>query len=159
MNSHLKIYLFCLILSLFYCITEDFIELGNLEEREFSVNENKVAYFKYKLKKEKNYIGIHFHLANLYTVKVSIYNNSIEEVPIVSYFLAEEQFKEIDIKDFDEYAYIVISETYKYFYKDYITIYDPNEVIQLEPEKPLTINNFLSNNKYQISFTSNNTIL
>ena len=159
MNSHTKVFIFFLIISLSKCINEEFIEIGTLEKTMFDINKNQKAYFKYKLGREKGPIGLHFHLANLYTVKVEIYNNSADEQPILSYFLAEEQFKEIDTENFNEYLYIVISETYEYFYKDYITIYNPNEIIVLKPDKTLTINNFLSNNKYEISFTSNNTML
>ena len=156
----MKLFILFVILSLIYCKIEDFIEIGSLEKTEFKVNKNKIASFKYKLGKEKGPIGLHFHLASLNTIKVSIYNKPNEdEQPIFSYFLFEQQFKEINIDEFEDYVYIVIQETYKYFYKDYITIYNPNEIIQLKPEEVLTLDNFLSNNKYQISFTSKDNIL
>ena len=158
-NIHLKIFIFFLIFSLFYSTPEDYIEIGTLEKTQFKINGNQMSYFKYKLGKEKGYIGLHFHSANSNTVKVSIYNKPDEDDPILSYFLGLEQFKEIDVNDFNDYVYIVIMETCNYFYKDYITIFNSDETIQLKSEEVLTIKNFLSNNKYQISFTSKYNIL
>lgn len=146
-----------LIISVSFCSDIDFQEIDSLTKTEFNVNENQEAYLKYKLGETKGPIGLHFLLANLYTVQVLIYK-SYDEEPIFNYYLAQEQFKEIDTSDFDDYVYIVIKETYKYFYKDYITIYNPNEVIQLKPEEPLTINHFLSNNLYQLKFSSSNNV-
>ena len=155
MNELKKTLIFFLIISISFCI--DFQEIDSMVKTEFSVNEKQEAYFKYKVGETKGPIGLHFLLANLYTVQVLIYK-SYDDEPILNYYLAQEQFKEIDTNDFDDYVYIVIKETYKYFYKDYITIYNPNEVIQLKPEEPLTINNFLSNNLYQLKFSSSNNV-
>ena len=152
-----KILIAFLIISISFCGDIDFQEIDTLVKTEFNVNEKQEAYFKYKLGETKGPIGLHFLLANLYTVQVLIYK-SYEEEPILSYYLAQEQFKEIDTSEFDDYVYIVIKETYKYFYKDVITIYNPNEVIQLKPEEPLTINNFLSNNLYKLKFSSSNNV-
>ena len=152
MNTLIKILNIFLILSAFQCV--EYQEIDAMVKTEFNVNENQKAHFKYKLGDKKGPIGIHFLLANLYTVEVSIYKKDDVETPFLTYKLAENQFQEIDTTDFDDYVYIVIKETYKYFYKDYITIYNPNEIIQLKPSEPLIINNFLSNNKYQMRFTS-----
>ena len=157
MNELKKIFIVFLILSISFCSDIDFQEIDSLVKTEFNVNEKQEAYFKYKLGETKGPIGLHFLLANLYTVQVFIYK-SYDEEPILNYYLAQEQFKEIDTSDFDDYVYIVIKETYKYFYKDYITIYNPNEVIELKPEEPFTINNFLSNNLYQLKFSSSNNV-
>ena len=157
MTSLKKIIYIFFLLCLSYCSEEDYIEIESMVKTEFNVNENQKAYFKYKLGEEKGPIGLHFHLANLYTVKVSIFKN-LEEEAFLSYLLAENQFKEINTTGFDEYVYILIEETYKYFYKDYITIYDPKKIIELKPEEPLIINNFLSNNKYEMSFYSEDNI-
>lgn len=157
MNPHKKIFYILFLLCISYCIEEDYIEIESMVKTEFNVNENRKEYFKYKLGDKKGPIGLHFHIANLYTVQVSIYKN-LEEDAILSYLIAENQFKEIDTTDFDEYVYILIEETYKYFYKDYITIYDPNKIIELKAEEPLIINNFLSNNKYEIYFYSEDNI-
>ena len=152
----MKIVIIFSILALLYTEEINFIEINSYIRTEFNVNENQEAYFKYKLK-NKGLIGLRFHIANLYTVKVLIFKN-IEEEPILNYSLAENQFNEFNSSSFNDYAYIVIKETYKYYYKDYLTIYDPNEIIQLKANEPLIINNFLSNNKYQIQFSSEENI-
>ena len=157
MNYQKKIFYIFFLLCISYCAEEDYIEIESMVKTEFNVNENKKAYFKYKLGDEKGPIALHFHIANLFTVNVSIYKN-LDEEPFLSYFLAENQFKEINTKDFDKYVYILIEETYKYFYKDYITIYDPTKFIELKAGEPLIINNFLSNNKYEIYFDSEENI-
>ena len=157
MNELKKTFIVFLILSISFCSDIDFQEIDSLVKTEFNVNEKQEAYFKYKLGETKGPIGLHFLLANLYTVQVFIYK-SYDEEPILNYYFAQEQFKEIDTSDFDDYVYIVIKETYKYFYKDYITIYNPNEVIELKPDEPFTINNFLSNNLYQLKFSSSNNV-
>ena len=153
MNPLMKIITIFLLLSISYAEEINFIEINSYVPTEFNVNETQVTYFKYKLGKTKGPIGLHFHIANLYTVEVSVYKN-IEEEPILTYFLAQKQFNEFNSSSFDDYAYIIIKETYKYYYKDYLTVYDPNEIIELKPNEPFIINNFLSNNKYQIEFTS-----
>lgn len=158
MNTLLKILYLFLIISFSSCINAEFQEIESMTKTEFDVNKDLQAYFKYKLGETKGPIGLHFYIANLYTVQVLIYKSPDDEVPFLTYFLAKEQFKEINTSEFEDYVYIVIKETYEYYYKDYITIYNPNEKIELKPGEPLTINNFLSNNKYEISFSSSENI-
>ena len=157
MNSFIKIITIFLALSLSYAEEINFIEINSFVQTIFNVNESQAAYFKYKLGKTKGPIGLYFHIANLYTVEVSVYKN-IEEEPILTYFLAEKQFNEFDSSSFDDYAYIIIKETYKYYYKDYLTVYDPNEIVTLKPNEPFIINKFLSNNKFQMEFTSSENV-
>ena len=157
MNSLIKILLILLIVSFSNTADIDFKEISNLVKTEFNVNEKQEAYFKYKLGDKKGPIGLHFHIANLYTVEVAVYKN-IEEEPVLKYFLAQNQFHEFNSSSFEDYAYIIIRETYKYYYKDYLTIYNPNEIIELKSNEPLIINNFLSNNKYEMEFSSEENI-
>lgn len=158
MNTLLKILYLFLILSFSSCINAEFKEIESMTKTEFDVNKDLQAFFKYKLGEAKGPIGLHFYIANLYTVQVLIYKSPNDKDPTLTYYLAKEQFKEIDTSEFEDYVYIVIKETYEYYYKDYITIYNPNEKIELKPGEPLTINNFLSNNKYEISFSSSENI-
>ena len=163
MNTILNVFSILLLLSISSCIqvpNADFQELETIFKTEFNVNKNTEAYFKYKLGDTKA-IGIQFLLANLYTVEVLIYKSSEDTEPFMTYTMAKEPFKEIDVTDFGEYVYIVIRETFEYYYKDYITIYNPSEVINLKPGEPLVINKFLSNGKYEMSFSSevNSTLL
>ena len=121
---------------------------------EFKIDKNKEAYFKYKLSDNHGPIGLEFLVSNLYTVEVLIYKSIEDQEPFKNYNMAKEPFKEIDVSDFGEYAYIVIKEKFKYYYQDYITIYNPSEVIELKSGEPLVINNFLSNGKYEMTFSS-----
>ena len=154
-------FLFSLFLILSFAISmlnssQEFKEIESMKAAEFKINTKETAYFKYKLNGKEAPIGLKFILANLYTVNVLVYktyddenNNELFE----EYQLAHNQFKEINVKNFDEYVYIVIKMTnIYYYYQDYLMIYDCNKPIELKANEVLTINNFLSNNKYIINF-------
>ena len=154
-------FLFSLFLILSFAISmlnssQEFKEIESMKAAEFKINTKETAYFKYKLNGKEAPIGLKFILANLYTVNVLVYktyddenNNELFE----EYQLAHNQFKEINVKDFGEYVYIVIKMTnIYYYYQDYLMIYDCNKPIELKANEVLTINNFLSNNKYIINF-------
>ena len=147
-----------LLISISFCIyipNTDFQELKTMIKTEFNINKSKEAYFKYKLGDIHESIGLQFLIANLYTVEVLIYKSQELQEPFISYNMAKEPFKEIDVTDFGEYAYIVIKETFEYYYQDYITIYNPSELIDLKSGEPLVINKFLSNGKYEMTFSPN----
>jgi hypothetical protein len=164
MKTILKVVSIILLLSISSCIqlpNAEFQELETMVKTVFNVNKDKEVYFKYKLNDTKGSIAIQFLLANLYTIEVLIYKTSEDTEPFMNYTMAKEPFKEIDVTDFGEYVYIVIRETFQYYYKDYITIYNPSEIIDLKSGEPLVINKFLSNGKYEMTFSSelNSTLL
>lgn len=145
MKTLLKFINIFLLISISFCIyvpNEDFQEIKTLVKTEFNINKNKEAYFKYKLGDTHKSIGLQFLVANLYTVEVLIYKSEDLQEPFISYNMAKEPFKEVDVTDFGEYAYIVIKETFEYYYQDYITIYNPSEVIELKSGEPLVIDSF-----------------
>lgn len=157
MQSKLFIFLLILILSfsnsLLYS-SEDFQQIQFMTPTKFKINYNQSASFKYKLETQKQSIGLKFLIANLYTVNVSIYTNYEDTIPIFEYKLAINEFKEINVTNFDEYVYIVIKETNPYYhYEDYLTIYDSEKPIHLEHNKVISINNFLTNNKYNLIYS------
>lgn len=154
-------FLFSLFLILSFAISmlnssQEFKEIESMKAAEFKINTKETAYFKYKLNGKEAPIGLKFILANLYTVNVLVYKTYEDENKnelFEEYQLAHNQFKEINVKDFDEYVYIVIKMTnIYYYYQDYLMIYDCNKPIELKANEVLTINNFLSNNKYIINF-------
>ena len=156
MKTLLKFINIFLLISISFCIyvpNEDFQEIKTLVKTEFNINKSKEAYFKYKLVDTHESIGLQFLVANLYTVEVLIYKSEDLQEPFISYNMAKEPFKEVDVTDFGEYAYIVIKETFEYYYQDYITIFNPSEVIELKSGEPLVINKFLSNGKYEMTFS------
>ena len=154
-------FLFSLFLILSFAISmlnssQEFKEIESMKAAEFKINTKETAYFKYKLNGKEAPIGLKFILANLYTVNVLVYKTYDDENHnelFEEYQLAHNQFKEINVKNFDEYVYIVIKMTnIYYYYQDYLMIYDCNKPIELKANEVLTINNFLSNNKYIINF-------
>ena len=154
------LYLF-LIISFSNCILysdDNFEDIQFMTPTKFSVNKDKIIYFKYKLDEQKKSIGLKFLHANIYTVNVTIYKSYGDEKQIsMSYLLGQNQFKEIDVLDFDDYVYIVIEEiTKNYYYDNYLTIYDSSKKIKLEHNKVISINNFLSTNKYELYYPFNN---
>ena len=153
------VYIF-LILSFSNCIfysNEVFEEIQFMTPTKFTINKDKTVYFKYKLDEQKKSIGLKFLHANLYTVNITIYSSYENKQKYISYMLGQNQFKEINVTDFNDYAYIVIEEMKNsYYYDDYLTIYDCAKKIKLEHNKVISINNFLSNNKYEFYYPSNN---
>ena len=132
------VYIF-LILSFSNCIfysNEVFEEIQFMTPTKFTINKDKTVYFKYKLDEQKKSIGLKFLHANLYTVNITIYSSYENKQKYISYMLGQNQFKEINVTDFNDYAYIVIEEMKNsYYYDDYLTIYDCAKKIKLEHNK------------------------
>ena len=123
--------------------------------------------FKYKFKENtnKNIISLTFLNGN-YTGRVIIYklidniekNENNEFINYVENYLIENnKFKEINVIDFYDYAFIVITDLNNNFY-DNLILYDSESNILLEEGQPLNIKNFMSNNKYILSFSSEKNI-
>lgn len=127
----------------------------------FSINSNMTANFKYKLGENKGKIGLKFLRANLYTVNVSVYDSETKENNI-EYQLAKNKFKEIGVTNFRDYIYIIIEQKDpRYYYDDYLTIYDSEKSIELLNNQVIQINNFFSDkgHKFFYQFNNNNKIL
>ena len=152
--------LIILIFSFSNCILyleEDFQEIEFMTPTKFSININKTAFFKYKLEEQKELIGLKFLRSNLYTVRVTIYSSYEDKKQLITYSMAQNQFKEINVTNCNDYVYIIIEETnVNYHYDDYLTIYDSKRQLKLEHNKVISINNFLSNNKYELIYPSSN---
>ena len=83
----------------------------------------------------------------------SSYESEENNALVDEYQLALNQFREINSTKFDNYVYIEIKVTNpNYYYHDFMMIYDTNRPIDLKANEVLTINNFLSNNKYIINY-------
>ena len=160
MSTNKNLLLLILIFSFSNCFInseEDFQEIDFMTPTKFAININEKAYFKYKLQEQKKSIALKFLHANLYTVNIKVYSSFQEDQQLVNYLMAQNQFKEINVSTCDEYVYIVIEETNPYYhYDDYLTIYDSERQIKLENNKVISINNFLSNNKYELFYPISN---
>ena len=134
--------------------------------KKFQVGPLKEVCLKYKLTDKKNTISLIFSVAKSYTAEVFIYKSpnlilmsdgnyyNYEE----RYFIIENPFKEINVKDFYDYAYIIIRDSKNYFFYDNIILYDSELPIILEPNIPINMKYFMKNNKYLFHLSSNKNI-
>ena len=134
--------------------------------KKFQVGPLKEVCLKYKLADKKNAISLIFSVAKSYTAEVIIYKSpnlilmsdgnyyNYEE----RYFIIENPFKEINVKDFYDYAYIIIRDSKNYFFYDNIILYDSELPIILEPNIPINMKYFMKNNKYLFHLSSNKNI-
>ena len=137
------------------CIDSIFDSIFINTPRSFKVQPTKEICYKYKLSKNKNKISLGFSLAKSYTAEVIIYRSKYEmEMKNGNYINYKEKylivdytFKEIDVKDFYDYVYIIIRDKKDYFFNDNIILYDSEIPILLENNKPIEIKNFMSNKK------------
>ena len=122
------------------CINSPFDQIFPNSPRSFQVQPLKEACFKYKLTENKNTISLIFSVVNSHTAEVLIYkaqnlimredNNYINYED--KYNIIENSFREIDVKDFYEYVYIIIRDAKNYFFYDNIILYDSELPINLE---------------------------
>ena len=145
------------------CINSDFDQIFPNSPRSFQIQPLKEACFKYKLPDNKSTISLIFSVVNSYTAEVLIYKAKnlimIDDKNYLNYEekykIIENSFKEIDVKDFYDYVYIIIRDAKNYFFYDNIILYDSELPINLEPNEPTNIKHFMKNNKYIFNFSSN----
>ena len=164
--KNIKIFIFLLIIYSSFsllCIDSIFERIFPNSPINFKVQPLKEACFKYKLHDNKNAISLIFSVAKSYTAEVIIYKSqnliaindgnyyNYEE----KYFIISNTFKEINVKEYYDYAYIIIRDSKNYFFYDNIILYDSELPIILEPNNPIDIKYFMKNNKYLFEFSSN----
>lgn len=121
---------------------------------------------KYHLNPNKKYIGISFLKSNSYSVEVFIYDSYQKIKDDMgnytskndSYKVGEVDYKEINVNNFNEYLYLILSEQKSYYYTDYIKIYDSSVPFELKENTPITINYFMSDKEYNFNIYSKNPI-
>ena len=159
MNINHGLVLITLIFSFSNCIylsEEEFKEIEFMTPTKFSIDHENFTYFKYRLGKYTETVGLKFLEANSYTVDVTTYSSYEKQENKIQYLLADEQFKEINVTGYGDYLYIVIEITRtNYSYDDYLTIYDSAKSIDLENNKVISINKFLSNKEYIFTYKPN----
>ena len=145
------------------CINSAFDQIFSNSPKSFQIQPLKEACFKYKLPDNKSTISLIFSVVNSYTAEVLIYKAKnlimIDDKNYLNYEekykIIENIFKEIDVKDFYDYVYIIIRDAKNYFFYDNIILYDSELPIILEPNEPINIKHFMKNNKYIFNFSSN----
>ena len=140
----------------------DFINLKINSFEKLEVSPQKEYCYKYKLTNNKNKISLTFLNGYSRTGEVLIYNSydniKKDESSYINYNIkyniGNEPYKELDVSKFNDYVYIIIRDSKKYYILDYFILYDSDANIPLEEGKPLTIKKFMSNNQYNLTFSS-----
>ena len=163
--KNIKIFIFLLIIYSSFsllCIDGTFERIFTNSPINFKVQPLKEACFKYKLTDNKNAISLIFSVAKSYTAEVIIYKAqnliamndgnyyNYEE----KYFIISNTFKEINVKNYYDYVFIIIRDSKNYFFYDNIILYDSELPIILVPNTPIDIKYFMNNNKYLFNFSS-----
>ena len=146
-----------------FCYNKSIQNFDNIESnslKKLDIGPGKEYCFKYQLSTNENIISLSFMKGDAKYGEVVIYDsfNKIkkDESGYIDYSLKynikNEKFKEFGINS--DYIFIIIRNAKKYFFLDYVILYDSAKNIILEEGQPLLINNFMSNNKYIFSFNS-----
>jgi hypothetical protein len=147
------------------CNNGNFLPILVNEENSFVVGPDTEACFLYPLKINKDKISLLFpNMHSTSTTEIILYKSktdiSMKDDLYQNYydrFLASENpFKEIDVKDFGEYIYIILRDRQNtVIYSDIVVLIDSKEPIPLKEGKPLTMKYFLSSNNYTFYYHSN----
>ena len=132
------------------CINSNFDQIFPNSPRSFQIQPLKESCFKYKLPENKSSISLIFSVVNSYTSEVLIYKAKnlimMNDNKYINYEekynIMENSFKEIDVKDYYDYVYIIIRDSKNYFFYDNIIIYDAELPINLEPNEPINIKQY-----------------
>ena len=170
MTSPIKV--FCLLLLIHlslsdYCADVAFDDLQENVHQEFQVSPGNEMCLRYLLSDQKSKISLMFFGSNSPSSEVVIYKSPsdirLKDDSYVGYeerFLIDEnEFKEIDVSDYDEYAYIIIRDT-----KDEDTnrgtfiLYDSEMPIPLIKGQPLNMKRFMEGKSYEFTYTSSNNL-
>ena len=145
------------------CLEGNFLPTLVNEENIFAVGPNSEGCFLYLLSKTKNKISLIFPKMISPSAEIVIYKSksdiSMKDNSYVNYvdrFLASENtFKEIDVKDFDQYIFIIIRDhNFSEEYSNKFILYDTQIPIPLHDGKPITMKYFFSTNIYNFVYMS-----
>jgi len=159
-------YLFHLTISI-QCIEGNFNNIKLNIQNNFQIGGKKEICYKYQLVESKNKISLYFSKIDSNTAEVIIYKN-IDDISLKEdyyenyderYKIFENIFKEIDVKNYDEYVYIIIRDPKNFEIQvSSVILYDSEVPIHLLDRKPQTIKYFMSTNIYQFTFNSTKNI-
>ena len=123
--------------------------------------DSKAAYFTFDNKESEKDIAIYFAKGNGFTVEVLFFENyddiKVEENEYTGY---KYNFKINNEKQFvfpgkdviKTQYYIIVRDRNDYFYSDYITIFNENDIATLNSNSPFQIKKFYSGKKYTFEF-------
>ena len=159
-------YLFHIIISI-QCIEGNFNYIKLNIQNNFQIAGKKEICYKYQLGASKNKISLYFSKINSNTAEVVIYKN-IEDISLKEdyyenyderYKISENIFKEINVKNYGEYVYIIIRDPKNFEIQvSSVILYDSEVPILLQDGHPQTIKYFMSTNIYRFTFNSTKNI-
>ena len=170
MNSLIKYILILLLVQLSLsdlCIDIPFEELELNDHNKFEISPGNEVCLSYPLLEEKNKISLMFFGSTSPTSEVVIYK-SLSDISMKDdnyqnfeerFLINENSFKEIDVKDYEDYAYIIIRNQ-----KDEdgdqgsLILYDSEIPIPLLDGQPLDIKRFIDGDEYEFVFLSKNNL-
>lgn len=170
MTSPIKVlYLLLLIhLSLSdYCTNVQFDDLESNVHQEFQVSPGNEMCLKYLLSDQKSKISLMFFGSNSPSSEVVVYK-SLSDITLEDdsyqgfeerFLIDENEFKEIDVSEYEDYAYIIIRDP-----KDDDTnrgtfiLYDSEKEIPLLNGQPLNMKRFMEGKSYKFTYSSSNNL-
>ena len=170
MTSPIKV--FCLLLLIHltlsdYCTDVSFDDLESNVHQEFQVSPGNEMCLKYLLSDQKSKISLMFFGSNSPSSEVVIYK-SLSDITLKDdsyqgfeerFLIDENEFKEIDVSDYEDYAYIIIRDP-----KDDDTnrgtfiLYDSEKEIPLLNGQPLNMKRFMEGKSYKFTYSSSNNL-
>ena len=147
------------------CKNNNFNKILPNNQINFKINTKIESCYEYSLIPTKDKIVLIFSKGNSTSAEVLIYKsksdisikNNLYKNFYERFLIWENQFKEIDVKNFFENIYIIIRDPNLQKRKEYennFILYDTEIPIPLKEGKPLTMKFFLSNNKYKFIYLS-----
>ena len=142
---------------------EEFEDVKMNDHQDFQVSPGNDMCLKYSLSNIKSHISFMFFGSSSLTSEVNIYKSKSDiqfsdgsyKNPQTKFLIHENEFKQIDVSEFDDYVYIIIREPVKEDTNEgSFIIYNEELPIQMKSGIPLNMKKFMDNNKYEFSFTS-----
>ena len=170
MNSLIELILISLLIQFSLsdlCVDTQFDELESNIHQEFQVSPGFEMCLKYPLTDTKSKISLMFFGSDSHTSEVVIYKslsdismkNNIYQNFEERFLIHENAFREIDVKEYEDYAYIIIRDP-----KDDDTdqgtliLYDSEISIPLLNGQPLNMKRFMDDVSYEFVYTSKNNL-
>ena len=170
MNSLIELILISLLIQFSLsdlCVDTQFDELDSNIHQEFQVSPGYEICLEYLLTETKSKISLMFFGSNSHTSEVVIYK-SLSDISMKNdnyqdfeerFLIHENPFREIDVKEYEDYAYIIIRNP-----KDDDTdqgtliLYDSEIPIPLLNGQPLNMKKFMDDVSYEFVYTSKNNL-
>ena len=170
MNSLIELILISLLIQFSLsdlCVDTQFDELESNIHQEFQVSPGYEICLEYPLTETKSKISLMFFGSNSHTSEVVIYK-SLSDISMKNdnyqdfeerFLIHENPFREIDVKEYEDYAYLIIRNP-----KDDDTdkgtliLYDSEIPIPLLNGQPLNMKRFMDDVSYEFVYTSKNNL-